>query len=139
MQKIKNLLLNREIMLYLLFGVLTTVVNYVSYYIFTRYLQLDVLLANGLAWILSVLFAYITNKIYVFQSKTTSLSDLGKEFMLFISARIGSGVFDMLIVYLFVDVFGMSDLVIKLISNVVVIIANWAISKLFIFKGQPTE
>ncbi len=139
MQKIKNLLLNREIMLYLLFGVLTTVVNYVSYYIFTRYLQLDVLLANGLAWILSVIFAYITNKIYVFQSKTTSLSDLGKEFMLFISARIGSGVFDMLIVYLFVDVFGMSDLVIKLISNVVVIIANWAISKLFIFKGQPTE
>lgn len=139
MQKIKKLLLNREIMLYLLFGVLTTVVNYLSYYLFTRYLQLDVLLANGLAWVLSVIFAYITNKIYVFQSKTTSLSDLGKEFMLFISARIGSGVFDMLIVYLFVDVFGMSDLIIKLISNVVVIIANWAISKIFIFKGQVTK
>lgn len=139
MQKIRNLLLNREIMLYLLFGVLTTIVNYVSYYLFTRYLQLDVLLANGLAWVLSVIFAYITNKIYVFQSKTTSLSDLGKEFMLFISARIGSGVFDMLIVYLFVDIFGMSDLIIKLISNVVVIIANWAISKIFIFKGQETK
>ena len=78
----------REILLYLFFGGMTTLVNYISYALFTDIFHINYLISNALAWLLSVLFAYITNKIYVFESKTTGFSEILKELSAFIGCRI---------------------------------------------------
>ena len=85
-----------EIILYLIFGILTTIVNIISYLFITDILNIHYLISNIIAWFLSVLFAYITNRIWVFKSKNENIL---KEFGLFISGRIFSGVLDTTLMY----------------------------------------
>ncbi len=123
---------NKEVILYLVFGVLTTVVNYVVYYICREWLQFPLLVANTLAWILAVLFAFFTNRKYVFSSKD---SNILKELGLFVSARLLSFLlFDQLTMYLMVKLLHINEYIAKLIANVFVIIFNYAASKLVIFR-----
>lgn len=126
----------KEMINYLIFGVLTTAVNYLSYALFARLLNFSVIISTVIAWILSVIFAYITNKLYVFESKSFEKKILIREIITFTSARIFSGVLDVFNMYIFVDIFKMNDLVIKLLSNVMVIIVNYVLSKLVIFKKK---
>ncbi|MEG0282995.1 MAG: GtrA family protein, partial [Clostridia bacterium] len=131
--KIKKLLQKYSTIInYLIFGVLTTLVNYVVYFISAKLFNVDVIISTTIAWIAAVLFAYITNKKYVFESDATSKKDISKEFFSFITCRLVSGFIDVAIMYVTVNVLGFNDLIMKLASNVVIIIVNYVFSKVFV-------
>ena len=121
----------KEIINYLIFGGLTTVVSIATYALFAKVFHIDYLISNVLSWILAVLFAYITNKIFVFESKSKKNI---KEITSFFFFRIVSLVMEMIILYIFVDMFHIDDLVTKIIAQVIVIISNYIFSKVFVFK-----
>ena len=122
----------KETILYLFFGAFTTLVNIVSYLFFTRVIFFMV--ANALAWILAVLFAYVTNKFFVFESKRIEIKFLFKEFLSFVSFRLLSGVVEMLIMYVMIDLLFVNDVIVKIFTNIVVIVLNYLFSKMIIFK-----
>ena len=120
-----------EILSYLFFGACTTLINIISFWIFRQF-NFDIFISNTFAWIISVLFAFITNKKYVFNSNGKVL----KESITFFIFRIISLGFDMLIIYLLIDMWGWNDILSKVISNVIVIILNYIFSKLFVFNKK---
>ena len=118
-------------LLYLFFGGLTTLVNIAAYFICHHVSNLSNVTSTVIAWILSVIFAFITNKYYVFESKSKSvLFELGS----FFACRLGTGILDLGIMYLTVDILKYNDLLMKIISNVIVILLNYILSKVIIFK-----
>lgn len=123
----------REALLYLFFGGCTTLVNIVAFYIVRKF-GVSTYITNIIAWFLSVVFAFITNKLFVFESKNTSFKDSFKECFSFFLFRVISLVFDMGIMYLFIDLLNINEMVSKVFSNIFVIIINYVFSKLFIFK-----
>ena len=135
MQKIVGLFNKyKELIMYLIFGVLTTVVRLVSYYLLTVTILnpesgIQLQIANILSWIISVAFAYVTNRKYVFDSK-----NIVKEITSFVGGRVATLLMDMAIMFIFVTVLHLNDKLFKLISQVVVIVANYIISKIFVFK-----
>ena len=140
MEKIKELYNKyKEILMYLIFGVLTTVVNIVSYFLLARILHIDTVVSTVIALILSILFAYITNKIFVFESKTNTAKELLKEIISFFGCRAFTGILDVAFMYITVDVFDLNDMIMKIISNIVVIIVNYVFSKLIIFKKDKRK
>lgn len=131
----------KEVINYLIFGVLTTVVSLVVYYasVYTflnpdNALQLQI--ANILSWIAGVTFAYFTNRKYVFESKEQNKV---KEASKFVLARVTTLVMDMVIMWLGVTVLHFNDKLVKIISQVVIIISNYVFSKLFVFKKENTK
>lgn len=139
MKKIKELYLKyKEVINYLIFGVLTTVVSlavyYISVYTFLNpenAIQLQI--ANILSWIAGVAFAYFTNRKFVFESKENNkLKEAGK----FVLARVITLVMDMIIMGLGVSVLHLNDKIIKLISQVVIVVSNYIFSKVFVFKNK---
>lgn len=119
---------------YIVFGLFTTIVNYLVYLGLTRLLNTEVILATIIAWILAVLFAYITNKKFVFESNSFNFAQITKEIVSFFSLRIVSGIFEVVCMYIFVSVLQFNDIVIKLIINIAVIILNYIFSKLIVFR-----
>ena len=137
--KIKELYLKyREIISYLFWGVMSTVVNYAAYFLCTLVFHLNYLVSNGVAWVAAVLFAFVTNKLFVFESKSWEPKLAFKEFWQFVSARILSGLLETGMLYLFVDMLGFPDGPIKIIASILVVIINYIFSKLIIFK-KPKE
>ena len=134
----KNLYLkNKEVINYLIFGALTTVVSFISYYLFAKVLLIDEVISNALSWFFSVLFAYITNKLFVFESKTFEKKNLFKEIISFFLARILTGILcDVLIFALLVKIFKINDIMSKLITQIIVIALNYILSKLYIFRKK---
>jgi putative flippase GtrA len=124
----------KEQILYIIFGVFTTLVNISVFYVFNDIINTGLFTSNLIAWILAVLFAYVTNRIFVFESKNTGFKSVFKEILLFTAARLLSLGFDMGIMYLGVVVLLMNDLLTKILSNVVVVVINYVLSKLIIFK-----
>ncbi|MGI5958895.1 MAG: GtrA family protein [Massiliimalia sp.] len=124
----------REAILYLVFGGLTTAVNFISYLCLTRLFWMTEIPATALAWFLSVIFAYFTNKIWVFQSRDWGWSVVVREGISFLGCRLFSGILDIGIMYVFVTLLHGNDIFVKLVSNVIVIILNYLFSKLWIFK-----
>ncbi len=134
----KNLIekfLNKETILYLIFGVLTTIVSLVSYRLCTIS-NIDYRLATIISWCLSVAFAYITNKLFVFESKSFNIDIILKEIIAFVSCRIFSGVCDFAFMIFAVEILKINDFIAKIIANVFVVIMNYVASKLIIFKKQ---
>ena len=125
---------NKEILNYLIFGVLTTLVNYVSYFGATKLFEINYLVANVIAWFISVVFAYVTNKFWVFENKSVEVRYLVKEISLFVSARVMSGGMETLFLFVFVSLMGFDDGIIKIIASVFVVVFNYFFSKLIIFK-----
>lgn len=123
----------REVLTYLVFGVLTTVVNILSFYILRKF-GVEVYYSNIIAWILSVVFAFVTNKLFVFESKDKSKKESLKELFNFFGFRLLSLGIDTLALYLLLNVVNVGEMIAKIISNVVVIILNYIFSKLFVFK-----
>lgn len=120
---------------YLIFGVLTTFVNLIVYALCTKLFSINYMISNIIAWILSVLFAYITNKKYVFKSKCDSNKKVIYEIFQFFKYRVLSFIIcDMLLLCLFVELLNMNDMIAKVIIQVVVIVLNYLFSKLFVFK-----
>jgi len=126
----------KELILYGIFGVLTTIVNILVYYICANILTIHYLISTVIAWLISVLFAYTTNRKFVFESKNKNII---KEIISFFSFRILSGFIDVAIMYAFVDIFKWNDLIVKILANVIVIILNYIFSKLFIFKKESSN
>ena len=122
---------NKEIIMYLVFGVLTTVVNIVVYYIFSNLLHMNYLFSNAMAGFLSVLFAYVTNRKYVFDSKNNQII---KEAISFFGSRLATGIMDMMLMWFLVNFNIVNDVVAKVVVNVIVVILNYILSKLVVFK-----
>ena len=123
----------KEVLLYLFFGGCTTLVNIISFMII-RLFGLEIYLSNGLAWFISVVFAFVTNKLFVFESKGIGLKKSIKECLYFFACRLLSLVFDMGLMYLMIDILNINELVSKIVSNIFVIIINYVFSKMIIFK-----
>lgn len=122
--------------LYLFFGICTTIVNIITYYLSAHILSLSVILSTCLAWLVSVIFAYITNKWWVFESKSLRLKAVIQEFLSFTGCRLFTGACDLLIMLIFVDSLGMDDLFVKIASNILVVVLNYIFSKMIIFKRK---
>lgn len=129
-------LINKETILYIIFGVLTTVVNLVVYHFFSNIMKVNYLLSNSIAWIMSVIFAYMTNKLYVFKCKSVKIDIIIKEFAKFINCRLTSGIIEIILLFLLVDMLAVNDIISKLVIGVIVVILNFIFSKLFVFKKQ---
>lgn len=156
----------KEIVSYIFFGVLTTAVNLLTFYLFKElFISIgwegilntllssagwekaldflsdgsDYLDANTIAWVVGVLFAFFTNKLFVFESKSWKPSVAGREFIGFVGARILSFVAESVLMFLMVTVLSWNELVAKIIVGIVVIVMNYVFSKLFIFKKEKTE
>ena len=125
---------HKEGMRYLVFGVLTTVINIIVFAICSKMANLSTTISNIIAWIIAVLFAYVTNKLYVFDSKTVKLKDIAREIFSFFSARIATLVIETAFLWVVIDKLGFNDILMKIISNIIVIILNYIFSKIFIFK-----
>lgn len=126
--------MNKEMINYLVFGVLTTVVNIASYWIFTEIFHVDYRISTTIAWFFSVIFAFITNKMYVFNSKCLNLNTMIREFISFIFFRILSYLIDLGMMIALVEWIKMNDLVAKILANIVVIMINFVASKYIIFR-----
>lgn len=129
---------NKEIINYLIVGVLTTVVSLVVYY-GAVLLFLDpndafqLQIANVLSWIAAVTFAYFTNRKYVFESENTNmLKEAGKFYL----SRVSTLLMDMAIMFVGVTILAFNDKIVKLVVQVVVIVANYVFSKLFVFTKE---
>ena len=123
-----------DILSYLFFGVLTTVVNYVVYLPCYNALGLSAVASNGIAWVVAVAFAYLTNKPFVFKSHDWSAKTVIPELSKFVGCRIGSGLAESLILLLAVDILGWNGNIWKLLTNVLVVILNYIGSKLLVFR-----
>lgn len=136
MKKIKELYKKYEEMIrYLVVGVLTTIVSLATYFICVHTFlnpanAIEIQIANIISWIFAVAFAYITNRIFVFKSKSKNYL---KEITSFCASRVLTLLMDMAIMFVFVTLLKGSDTIGKLISQVVVTIANYVFSKLFVF------
>ncbi|GAF39995.1 hypothetical protein FC83_GL003005 [Agrilactobacillus composti DSM 18527 = JCM 14202] len=126
----------KQLIAYGIFGVLTTVVNIVAYQLFAKYLGINPLVANVIAWFLSVLFAFFTNKTYVFGSKYTTKNAFFKELWAFFGARVASFGIDELCVLIGITWLGLPGLPVKIVDNIIVIVINYVLSKI-IFKSDP--
>ena len=137
MGKIKELLIKyKELVLYVVFGVLTTVVSYVSYWIFTDFLHIPYMVSTALSWVLSVTFAYVTNRKWVFESRAHGFVPILTEAAKFFASRIASGFMEMGMMFIGVDLLHVNDKIVKLVANVFVILANYILSKLVVFRKK---
>lgn len=153
MKKLLKALINKETITYLIFGVLTTVVSFVSFKIFNVILgEKFYLISNTISWVLSVAFAYVTNKLFVFESKSWKMSVLKTEIPSFVGARVASYFIEQGILWLCVSPLKFDGKVFdfliiklsgvmtaKLIASVFVVIINYVLSKFVIFKKGKKE
>lgn len=126
----------KDIIPYAFFGVLTTLVNIVVYWLCAHMLTLSVSLSTIIAWIAAVLFAYITNRKWVFHSEAHEQNEIIKEIFAFFICRLGTGFVDLACMFIFVQLLGLDDVIIKFLANVLVIILNYVASKMMIFKHK---
>ena len=151
MKMIKTLFIKyKELITYVIFGVLTTLVNFFAFWIFTKIFGEDLYLVNNaIAWVVGVVFAYITNKLFVFESKSWDLKVITKEITGFLGARIFSFLVEEGGMFLFVSVLGLGEksltllgftitgqFIVKILLAVIVVILNYIFSKFIIFKRQ---
>ena len=149
MKMIKTLFIKyKELITYVIFGVLTTLVNFFAFWIFTKIFGEDLYLVNNaIAWVVGVVFAYITNKLFVFESKSWDLKVITKEITGFLGARIFSFLVEEGGMFLFVSVLGLGEksltllgftitgqFIVKILLAVIVVILNYVFSKFFIFR-----
>ncbi len=143
--KINNLIkkfLNKETISYLIFGVLTTIINIVVFWFAERELAFIMsedaasLVGNVIAWVISVAFAFVTNKLFVFESKSMAFKVVMAELTGFVIARLLSLAFDEGFMFVAIVLLSMNSLLAKIISNVFVVIINYVLSKFFIFKNK---
>ena len=124
----------REILVYLIFGVLTTLVNYLVYLPCYNLAHLSASVSNVIAWVFAVAFAYLTNKPFVFHSHDWSTGTVVPELTKFVGSRVLSGAAETLIILLFADVLGWNGNLVKLVTSVLVVIMNYVASKLVVFR-----
>lgn len=125
---------NKEVLLYLLFGGLTCIVSIASYVFFDVMLAMNELVANILSWILAVSFAYVTNRIWVFDAPTHTMREFLEQMASFFGGRVATLVVEEVILLVFVTLLAFPSVAVKVVAQVIVIVLNYVISKWFIFK-----
>lgn len=137
MKKIHALIVKYyDILSYLFFGVLTTVVNYIIYLPCYNWLGLSAAVSNVIAWIGAVAFAYLTNKPFVFRSHDWSAKTVVPELTKFVGSRLFSGALETGIIFVTVDLFRWNGNIMKIITSVLVVVINYVASKLLVFKKK---
>ena len=136
-QKLRSLIYKYwDILTYLVFGVLTTVVNYAVYLPVYNFCGISAAVSNIIAWVVAVIFAFLTNKPFVFHSHDWSAKTVVPELTKFVSCRIASGVLETVILFLAVDCMAWNGNLWKLLTQVLVIIINYVGSKLLVFRNK---
>lgn len=134
-EKFLNLIRRYEdVLAYLFFGVLTTLVNFLVYYPLTNLLAVNATISNVIAWAVSVAFAFVTNKPFVFKSHDWSASVVMPELTKFIGTRLGSGFLETAMIFLLVDCLTWDGNIVKIAVSVLVVIINYVGSKLLVFR-----
>lgn len=135
--KCKELFLkHRSVITYLVFGGLTTLVNFAVYWPLYHWTQLPAAASNMIAWISAVLFAFFTNKPFVFKSQDWSWKTVCPEFLKFVGCRVVSGAFETLFIGVTVDILSWNGLLMKILISVIVVILNYIASKWLIFRKK---
>lgn len=136
-QKLRSLLVKYwDILTYLVFGVLTTVVNYAVYLPVYNFCGISAAVSNMIAWVVAVAFAFLTNKPFVFHSHDWSAQTVLPELTKFVSCRMASGALETVILFLSVDCMNWNGNIWKLVTQVLVIIINYVGSKLLVFRKK---
>jgi len=134
MRKLFEKFASREVIVYIIFGVLTTIAGFGLYALFLH-IGFNVAVSNTLSTFLAILFAYVTNKIWVFNARDYRIRTLTGEFFKFLSSRFVTYVIDTVLLVLLADVFGVNPLIAKAMTSVIVVILNYLISKKLVFKN----
>lgn len=134
MKKKNNVM--REGIAYLIFGVLTTLIDYVISNALFYWTNVPTIPSQTIAWVAAVLFAFVTNKWWVFESHTLLPAEVWKEFISFVACRIATFVFNLAALFIMVDLIGMEFFVCKLLISVVVVVLNYVFSKVLIFAKK---
>lgn len=129
---------HKEVLLYLFFGGLAFLVSIGSFYILLKYTAMNELVANAVSWIITVTFAYITNRIWVFDAATENRKELLNQIWKFYSGRIVTLVIEEAILLIFITWLGLNSMVVKIVAQVIVIVLNYVISKLFVFNRNDS-
>ena len=136
-QKLRSIIVKYwDILTYLVFGVLTTVVNYAVYLPVYNFCGISAAVSNMIAWVVAVAFAFLTNKPFVFHSHDWSAQTVLPELTKFVSCRIASGALETVILFLSVDCINWNGNIWKLVTQVLVIIINYVGSKLLVFRKK---
>ena len=125
---------NKDVIFYLFFGVCTTLVNVIAYWGVAHLLRMQVMPSTGIAWVLAVLFAYVTNRKWVFHSTAVETKEIIQECLSFFICRIATGVMDWLCMFILVEKLAFNDVIVKLGANALAIVFNYLASKMVIFK-----
>ena len=125
---------HKEVLMYLLFGGLTTVVSIVTFALFNQVMGMNELVANVLSWILAVLFAYVTNRTWVFSSSADTKAGIAREMASFFGGRVATLLVEEGLIAVFITWLGFPAMPVKIAAQVIVIVLNYVISKLFVFK-----
>lgn len=126
----------KDLVYYGIFGVLTTLVNLVVYWLMAHPIGLRTVPSSVIAWIAAVSFAYITNRNWVFHSEANTKASIFREIIFFFLCRLATGVIDWVFMYVTVDILHWNDLIMKFIANVIVIVLNYVASKSVIFRHK---
>ena len=130
----------KHLISYAFFGVCTTLINLLCYKLFYNFLEIPNVVSTIFAWFFAVLFAFITNKLWVFESKSLEKKVVISELWKFFVCRFSTGILDVLIMYLTVDLMHWNAMICKFFSNILVIILNYIASRLIIFvKSDRNE
>lgn len=129
----------KDVIPYAVFGVLTTLVNVVTYWGSVHLLYLPMMAGTVVAWIIAVAFAYVTNRKWVFHSSAVGVKEIILEIISFFACRLTTGVVDWLCMYICVDLLKFNDVIVKIAANFLVIVLNYIASKLIIFKKKNKD
>ena len=129
----------RDLILYAVFGVLTTLVNTVVYWLCAHPLGMPVVPSSVIAWFFAVLFAYLTNRKWVFHSEAETASEIAAEMASFFLCRIATGVLDWVLMYIFAEKMQLNDLAVKIAVNILVILLNYVASKLLVVRRRKKK
>lgn len=139
MDPIKKLYIKyKDTIPYLFFGVCTTIINLLIYWVCARVAHFDTMPSTWIAWISAVTFAFFTNRKWVFHSETKALKGIIREGIAFLLSRITTGVFDWLCMFVCVELLQFNDVLIKFISNIMVVALNYVFSKYIVFKHKKS-
>lgn len=130
---------NKEVLLYLFFGGLTFLVSVISYAYFNVTLGINELVANIISWVLAVAFAFFTNRIWVFQAPTETVSQFLMQLIRFFMGRVATLVVEEVILLVFITILGFNSMAVKVIAQVIVIVLNYIISKLVVFRKKNDQ
>ena len=136
-EKIRKLFLRYyDLIMYLIFGVMTTAVNYLVYLPCYNLFGLSASVSNMISWVVSVAFAFLTNKPFVFRSHDWSAKVVWPELVKFVGCRVGSGVMETVILFVTVDTLQWNGNIWKLVTSVLVVVVNYVGSKLLVFRNK---